>query len=59
MPHPDLPILILGTGLAGYNLAREIRKLDKTVPLVLCQPRRRPLLFQADAVQRAGRRQDR
>ncbi|MBS0355549.1 MAG: FAD-dependent oxidoreductase [Proteobacteria bacterium] len=36
MPHPDdLPILILGTGLAGYNLAREIRKLDKTVPLVL------------------------
>ncbi|MBS0347522.1 MAG: FAD-dependent oxidoreductase [Proteobacteria bacterium] len=35
MSHPDLPILILGTGLAGYNLAREIRKLDKTVPLVL------------------------
>ncbi|WP_374480549.1 NAD(P)/FAD-dependent oxidoreductase [Zoogloea sp.] len=35
MPHPDLPTLILGTGLAGYNLAREIRKLDKTVPLVL------------------------
>lgn len=29
------PILILGTGLAGYNLAREIRKLDKSVPLVL------------------------
>ena len=35
MSHPDLPILILGTGLAGYNLAREIRKLDKTVPLAL------------------------
>lgn len=29
------PILILGTGLAGYNLAREIRKLDKSVPLAL------------------------
>ena len=29
------PILILGTGLAGYNLAREIRKLDKTTPIVL------------------------
>jgi len=29
------PILILGTGLAGYNLAREIRKLDKATPIVL------------------------
>lgn len=29
------PILILGTGLAGYTLAREFRKLDKATPLVL------------------------
>lgn len=28
-------ITILGTGLAGYTLAREIRKLDKTQPLCL------------------------
>ncbi|MEJ2179506.1 MAG: FAD-dependent oxidoreductase [Gammaproteobacteria bacterium] len=26
-------IVIIGTGLAGYNLAKEIRKLDKQVPL--------------------------
>jgi rubredoxin-NAD+ reductase len=30
-----MTILILGTGLAGYNLAREIRKLDKVTPLVM------------------------
>lgn len=29
------PIVIIGTGLAGYMLAREIRKLDQTVPLVI------------------------
>ncbi|MFT3741233.1 MAG: FAD-dependent oxidoreductase [Gammaproteobacteria bacterium] len=29
------PIVILGTGLAGYHLAQEIRKLDKNVPLQL------------------------
>ena len=28
-------IIIIGTGLAGYNLAREIRKHDKTVELTL------------------------
>lgn len=28
------PVVIVGTGLAGYNLAREFRKLDKTTPLV-------------------------
>ncbi len=28
-------IVILGTGLAGYNLAREIRKRDKDVELIL------------------------
>jgi len=29
------PIVILGSGLAGYNVARELRKLDKDVPLVV------------------------
>ena len=29
------PIVIVGTGLAGYSLAREIRKLDKDIPLRL------------------------
>ncbi len=30
-----LPLVIVGTGLAGYNLAREFRKLDKETPLVV------------------------
>ncbi|MDD5363922.1 MAG: FAD-dependent oxidoreductase [Gallionellaceae bacterium] len=29
------PIVIIGSGLAGYSLAREIRKRDGTVPLTL------------------------
>lgn len=29
------PVVIIGTGLAGYNLAREFRKLDKETPLLL------------------------
>lgn len=29
------PIVIVGSGLAGYNTARELRKLDKDVPLVI------------------------
>ena len=29
------PIVILGTGHAGYTLARELRKLDEAVPLLL------------------------
>lgn len=29
------PIVILGSGLAGYNVARELRKLDKEVPLTV------------------------
>ncbi len=29
------PLVIVGTGLAGYNLAREWRKLDSTTPLLL------------------------
>lgn len=31
----SLPLVILGTGLAGYTLAREFRKLDKETPLVV------------------------
>lgn len=30
-----LPLVILGTGLAGYTLAREFRKLDSATPLVI------------------------
>ena len=29
------PVVIVGTGLAGYNLAREFRKLDSSTPLLL------------------------
>lgn len=29
------PLVIIGTGLAGYNLAREFRKLDAQTPLLL------------------------
>lgn len=29
------PIVIIGSGLAGYNVARELRKLDKEAPLTL------------------------
>lgn len=29
------PLVIVGTGLAGYNLAREFRKLDKTTPMAV------------------------
>lgn len=29
------PVVIVGAGLAGYNLARELRKLDAAVPLVV------------------------
>ncbi|MDR3490666.1 MAG: FAD-dependent oxidoreductase [Gammaproteobacteria bacterium] len=29
------PIIIIGTGLAGYQLAREFRRTDKTTPLYL------------------------
>lgn len=31
---PD-PVVIIGTGLAGYGLAKEFRKLDKETPLLL------------------------
>lgn len=29
------PVMIIGTGLAGYTVARELRKLDRDVPIVL------------------------
>lgn len=29
------PIVIVGTGLSGYSLAREMRKLDKDTPIVM------------------------
>ena len=29
------PIVIIGSGLAGYNVARELRKLDKEIPLTV------------------------
>ncbi|MBW0147746.1 NAD(P)/FAD-dependent oxidoreductase [Marinobacter arenosus] len=29
------PIVIVGTGLSGYSLAREMRKLDKETPIVM------------------------
>jgi rubredoxin-NAD+ reductase len=31
----SLPLVIFGTGLAGYTLAREFRKLDKETPLFI------------------------
>ncbi len=33
--NPETSIVILGSGLAGYTLARELRKLDKSVPLTV------------------------
>ncbi|UZE95679.1 NAD(P)/FAD-dependent oxidoreductase [Alkalimarinus alittae] len=35
LTHDSAPIVIIGTGLSGYSLAREVRKLDKNVPLLL------------------------
>jgi len=29
------PVVVIGAGLAGYTLARELRKLDKATPLVI------------------------
>ena len=31
----NAPVVIVGTGLAGYNMAREFRKLDSETPLLL------------------------
>jgi len=32
--QPD-PVVILGSGLAGYSVARELRKLDRTTPILI------------------------
>ena len=32
--EPD-PVIILGSGLAGYTVARELRKLDSTIPIMI------------------------
>ena len=29
------PVIIIGSGLAGYNVAREFRKLDTQTPLLV------------------------
>ena len=34
-PQSQSAIVIIGSGLAGYTVAREIRKLDKAVPITL------------------------
>jgi len=31
----DAPIVIVGTGMSGYSLAKEIRKQDKDIPIVM------------------------
>jgi rubredoxin-NAD+ reductase len=33
--HQDQPIVIIGSGLAGYTVIRELRKVDKDVPITL------------------------
>ena len=33
--HQNQPIVIVGSGLAGYTVIRELRKLDKDVPITL------------------------
>ena len=33
--HPEGPVLIVGSGLAGWSVAREFRKLDTTTPVVM------------------------
>ena len=51
------PIVIIGSGLAGYNVARELRKLDKQTPLAIITADSGAVLFQADAVERARHRE--
>ncbi len=31
----ELPVVIIGSGLAGYNVAKELRKLSDSIPLVM------------------------
>lgn len=35
MPNTSSATVIIGSGLAGYTLIREIRKLNKTIPIIL------------------------
>lgn len=54
----DTPIIIIGTGLAGYNLAREFRKKDDSTELVLISKDNgefysKPMLSNALAKQKA------
>ncbi len=35
VPEPPRPLTVIGSGLAGYSLLREFRKLDTTTPLLL------------------------
>ncbi|WP_109478672.1 FAD-dependent oxidoreductase [Paraburkholderia sp. C35] len=35
LQHADAPVVIVGTGLAGYTVAREWRKLDADTPLII------------------------
>lgn len=38
LPNNDLPVIIIGSGMAGYTLARELRKLNPTLPITMvCQ----------------------
>ena len=39
----EAPLVIVGTGLAGYNLAKEVRKLDADRELVLVTAERQSL----------------
>jgi rubredoxin-NAD+ reductase len=34
-PQSSSAIIIIGSGLAGYTLVREIRKIDKVIPITL------------------------
>jgi rubredoxin---NAD+ reductase len=34
-PHPQAPIVVIGSGLAGWTTVRELRKLDVTCPITL------------------------
>lgn len=33
--HPDGPVVVVGSGLAGWSAVREFRKLDTTTPVVM------------------------
>ena len=33
--NPDGPVMIIGSGLAGWTIAKEFRKIDSSTPLVM------------------------